>query len=255
MMERVEPLVNVLFIRGLTRESRHWRGLDKKFEQSHPGKIKVHSIDLPGVGVFNKETSPTNLDDYVFFLRKKMDLSRPFVCIGISMGGMIALRWAQLFPQEIKKIFVINSSAGNLSSSRERFSLNYGDIKKLIGVMLTDDYHLKEERILKLTTAQFRIDKTIIDEFADFQKTHPIGFRSSINQLWAAASFKIEAPLENTPVVVISGLADRLVHPSCSQKLSQVLNAKLITHPHAGHDLPLDDPDWLLEVFWSELRL
>jgi pimeloyl-ACP methyl ester carboxylesterase len=242
--------MNALFIRGLTRESRHWRGLEKKFQVKNP-EVLVHSIDLPGAGAFYQLTSPSNLDEYIFFLREKLIPVKkvgPTSLIGISMGGMIALRWAELFPAEVKKVFVINASASNLSSRAERFNLS--EIKKLLGILLSDDPHLKEERILKLTTEKFAISKEVLEEFATIQKSCPVSFRSSMNQLWAASTFKIDHPLE-IPVVVISALKDRLVSHKCSKILAETIGAVLVTHPDAGHDLPLDDPDWLL----SELRL
>ena len=39
---------------------------------------------------------------------------------------------------------------------------------------------------------------------------------------------------------------DRLVSPRCSQRLAAAWKVPLALHPSAGHDLPLDDPDWLL---------
>jgi pimeloyl-ACP methyl ester carboxylesterase len=239
--------MNALFIRGLTRESRHWHGLEKKFQLENP-QVLVHSIDLPGAGAFYQLTSPTNLDEYVFFLREKLKgvkNSGATSLIGISMGGMIALRWAQLFPAELNKIFVINTSAGNLSGLTERFNL--GEYKKLLGILLSVDPLLKEERILKLTTEKLAISKDILDQFSAIQTSCPVNFRSSFNQLWAASTFKIDHPL-NIPTVVISALKDRLTSYKCSKILADTIGAELITHPDAGHDLPLDDPDWLLSV-------
>lgn len=164
------------------------------------------------------------------------------------MGGMIALRWAELFPNEISKVFAINSSAANLSARKDRFNLS--EIKKIIGIFLSTDPYLKEERILKLTTSSLEISSELVNEFADIQKTHPVKMRSSLNQLWAASTFRIDHALD-IPVVIIASAKDRLVNPNCSQALAETLSATLIVHPSAGHDLPLDDPDWLL----SELRL
>lgn len=239
--------MNVLFIRGLTRESRHWGGFEQKFQKKYP-EAKVFSIDLPGAGTYFEQTSPSNLDDYVFFLREKLGPNIPVVCIGISMGGMIALRWAELFPDEINKVFAINSSAKNLSSASERFNLS--EYKKILGIFLSVDPRLKEERILALSTEMLKISDNLLDQFGSFQKTNPVSLRSSINQLWAASTFSIDHPLK-CEVVIISGARDRLVSKNCSKALSVALGARLIVHPEAGHDLPLDDPDWLL----SELRL
>jgi alpha-beta hydrolase superfamily lysophospholipase len=55
------------------------------------------------------------------------------------------------------------------------------------------------------------------------------------------------------PVLVLNGAADRLVDPRCSRALAARWGAELHVHPHAGHDLPLDEPEWLVDrlVEWS----
>jgi pimeloyl-ACP methyl ester carboxylesterase len=242
--------MNVLFLRGLTRETRHWRGLPEKYQAKYP-EHKVTSIDLPGAGEFYHMTSPANLDEYVEFLRaecKRRNLGGKLGLIGISMGGMIALRWGELYPDEVEKIYVINTSARNLSSAAERFNLK--ELKTLFKIFTTKDLYQKEEMTLKLTTEEFKITSDVVNDFVSIQKNSPVSKRSGINQLWAASRFKItSAP--SVPVIVVSGLKDRLVAASCSKKLAELIKAPLITHPTAGHDLPLDAPDWLL----SELRL
>jgi hypothetical protein len=37
-----------------------------------------------------------------------------------------------------------------------------------------------------------------------------------------------------------------LVSPECSKKLAKHWGLPVLWHDRAGHDLPLDDPDWLV---------
>ena len=41
-------------------------------------------------------------------------------------------------------------------------------------------------------------------------------------------------------------IADALVNPACSRQLAQRWGSHWQEHPNAGHDLPLDAPDWVL---------
>ena len=48
------------------------------------------------------------------------------------------------------------------------------------------------------------------------------------------------------PILLLASLGDRLVSPRCSERIARAWNAPLRMRPDAGHDLPLDDPDWVL---------
>ena len=243
-------MINVLFIRGLTREVGHWRGFEKKFQLKNPNTHTM-AIDLPGSGEFYQMTSPTHIDQYVYFMRTlylKNKKDGPVILIAISMGGMIALRWGEMFPEDIAKIYVINTSVSNFSGLTKRF--NIPRFIKILPKLFGKNIRKKEKAVLELTTNLFKITEVELDFFESILKKHPISLKSSIAQILAASQFKLTKPLI-APVVVISSLNDRLVSSECSKSLSENLNVPIVVHPTAGHDLPLDDPDWLL----SELRL
>jgi hypothetical protein len=46
---------------------------------------------------------------------------------------------------------------------------------------------------------------------------------------------------------VLAGAGDRLVDPTCSRRLAAAWACPLAVHPWAGHDLPLDDAQWVLD--------
>jgi pimeloyl-ACP methyl ester carboxylesterase len=242
--------MRALFLRGLTREIRHWDGLPEKF-QAQTG-IPVITLDLPGAGENAALTSPTNINHYVEFLRKHLPKGEPITLIGISMGGMIALRWAELYPGEVHKVFTINSSANNLSSANERF--NFGHWRVILKYLMSSDLENNEKLILKITTNLITDKKKeeLGKYFKQVQLAHPVARKSSINQLIAARSFQIFQKV-SVPTHVIYSLGDRLVDPSCSKKLADVLKAQTHIHPEAGHDIPLDAPEWLLSVLANNI--
>src|SRR5690554_4657129 len=65
-----------------------------------------------------------------------------------------------------------------------------------------------------------------------------------MRQLTAASTFKPTSPPPAMPTLILTSLADRLVDWRCSQALAQHWQCPLVCHENAGHDLPLDDPDW-----------
>jgi pimeloyl-ACP methyl ester carboxylesterase len=67
-----------------------------------------------------------------------------------------------------------------------------------------------------------------------------------MKQLFAASRFEAPPEPPKVPLLILNGMGDRFVSPACSLQLSQKWNLELRRHPLAGHDLPLDDPDWIL---------
>jgi len=242
--------MRALFLRGLTREIRHWDGLPEKFQAMT--SIPVITLDLPGAGVNFHLPSPKNINEYVEFLRQHMPPGGPIVLIGISMGGMIALRWAEMYPQEIQSVFMINSSASNLSKANERFNL--GHWPALLKILLSRDHQNSERLILDITVNKLSPERRLelSRYFEKIQLEYPVSKKSKLNQILAARVFNV-VNRPAVPVHIISSLGDRLVNPSCSKKLADVLKAQIHIHPDAGHDLPLDDPQWLLSVLANNI--
>ena len=57
-------------------------------------------------------------------------------------------------------------------------------------------------------------------------------------------------------LLVLASAADALVDPRCSQRVAQAWGCVLRTHPSAGHDLPLDDGEWVVREVsaWLTIR-
>ena len=49
------------------------------------------------------------------------------------------------------------------------------------------------------------------------------------------------------PYLVLASKADRFTNYKCSERLAEKYNATLRLHEKAGHDLPLDDPQWIID--------
>ena len=65
-------------------------------------------------------------------------------------------------------------------------------------------------------------------------------------QLLGAARFVPPPPdVIGAKLTFIGSRHDRLVSMRCTRDLAAFYSCAPIEHPWAGHDLPLDDPDWL----------
>jgi len=80
---------------------------------------------------------------------------------------------------------------------------------------------------------------------------YPEGTRSRDGQLGpflpAAARYRAPPPPPPVPTLLLASTHDRLVRCACSRALARAWRCALVEHPHAGHDLPLDDPQWVVQ--------
>jgi pimeloyl-ACP methyl ester carboxylesterase len=76
-----------------------------------------------------------------------------------------------------------------------------------------------------------------------------------LRQLIAALGASVSPQtLHKIPFLILGSEKDRLVDPQCSRDAAKALLAQLVMHPSAGHDLPLDDPDWVIEQIRNWLK-
>lgn len=68
----------------------------------------VHCVDLPGHGYSGPLRHGHSLDDLVHTLAARFDA--PFALCGWSLGGLVALRWAELYPHQIEKLVLVSST-------------------------------------------------------------------------------------------------------------------------------------------------
>jgi pimeloyl-ACP methyl ester carboxylesterase len=71
--------------------------------------------------------------------------------------------------------------------------------------------------------------------------------QNALRQIIAAAKYAPALDKPIPPVLLLNGLGDRLVSSACSESISKRWSLPLISHPWAGHDLCLDDAEWVLE--------
>jgi len=249
--------MNWLLLRGLARQQGHWADFPAALGRILP-EDKLHFLDLPGTGTENGRNSPASIPAIVSDLRSRwLELARaeseigPWSVIGISLGGMAALDWCSRHPGDFSRAVVINTSALNLGAPWERFAPSA--LLKLITRATSRDIVAREKAILQLTSGLRgpRLENTA-QKWAALDASRPISKQALLAQLWAASRF--EAPAEiGPPLLVASGGTDRLVSPRCSARLAALLGAPLLLNRAAGHDLPLDDPEWLADQIaaWS----
>lgn len=236
---------NWILVRGLSRQTKHWGVFPEKLAQETGNN--VITLELPGVGIKNDIPAKTSIRENVEHLRLELEELKEqhpgeWGIIAVSLGGMIAMEWCSVYPEDFKHMIVLNSSAGNLSSPFKR--LQPEAIKTIAGLFFKSDLEYRERKVLELTTNIADINDDLVKRWADINRERPITRESFLRQLFAAAKFRVPSNVGPKALVVISK-ADKLCNPSCPMKLADHLKASSTFHDTAGHDIALDAPDWL----------
>ncbi|MBY0446186.1 MAG: alpha/beta hydrolase [Burkholderiales bacterium] len=231
-----------VLLRGLMRESRHWGEFILKLQAQYPND-RIITIDWPGNGVLHQEKSLSHISEMVSHIRltlAEQQINGPFYVLAISLGAMVAVAWANAFPHEICACVLINTSLRHINPFYQR--LRPQNFTALIQLLFSDVAG-KEKIILELTSS--RQPQAALEQWIQFQKQFPISNSNVLRQLAAAIRYRAHKP--NVPLLLLSGAKDQLVSPACSQTLARQWQVPCWVHTQAGHDLPLDDGDWVLQ--------
>jgi pimeloyl-ACP methyl ester carboxylesterase len=174
-------------------------------------------------------------------------LAQPVGVFGLSMGGMIASEWFARYPQELSAAVLINTSLGRYSRFYQRLRPNI--FPSLLRSYFSGNVSIsqKEQTILDITRNQCPDLQAVLQEWIGYAQQYPVSGRSTLNQLFAAASYRGPVSSGIIPVLLLTSKQDRMVNPACSYAIANAWQCPIAQHPQAGHDLPLDDGLWVID--------
>jgi pimeloyl-ACP methyl ester carboxylesterase len=246
-----------VLLRGLTREAAHWGS----FPQSFRRRVRADAVlcpDLPGCGGRHRERSPGRVEEIAESVRANLSAGRhrpPFHVLALSLGAMTAVAWAKVHPQEISGLVLINTSMRPFNPAFMR--LRPRNLPALARLAIRPRDGPRSERLVfRMTSNRSVPPKGLIEDWAGISATRPVSRINAWRQLRAAALFRADSTPIVVPTLMLASAGDCLVDCRCSCVLAARWNARLVLHPWAGHDLPLDDPDWVGQkvVEWLRLR-
>lgn len=238
--------MNWLLLRGLSREQRHWGRFRDLMQAAFPNDT-VRGLDLPGTGTEHLRTSPADVraimeDARARWLAQLESTPGPSRLLAVSLGGMVAMQWVADHPEDFERVVLINTSAANLSVPWRRLRL--GVVPGILRALVSGDGPARQKRLLGVTARMVPDPDQVAEEFARIQADSPVTRTNVLRQLWAGTRFRAPKSLA-IPTLVIAAAKDPLCDPECPKRLAARFGAPLETHPDAGHDLSLDDPEWL----------
>jgi len=237
-----------IFLRGLTRESRHWGRFPETFRQALPD-AQVHTPDLPGNGTLYAQESPARVEEMVERCRAQLSgqgIAPPYHLLAMSLGAMVAVAWAARHPEEIRGCVLINTSLRPFSPFHRR--LKPGNYLRLLKLAWPGGSERdRESAILALTSRHAERPAEILENWIAYRRQYPVSARNALRQLRAAMRYRAPRAKPQAPILVLGSRHDALVDSSSSRQLATRWHTALAEHPTAGHDLPLDDGAWVAE--------
>ncbi len=237
---------DLFLIHGLGGNLHDWDACVPELSRHH----RVTRWDARGFGESDKPAGPYSPQLFARDLAELFSacgLLRVHV-VGISMGGVIAQRFALDFPTHVESLTLISTSSEVGPQAHEVW-------EKTAAII--------EERGFSTTTSAAR--RVFAPSFA---KAHPeavqaMALRTAKNdpRAYAAAARAIggynwteELRQVQTPTLIVQGLEDTLTPPGGAIKMSRVLpRARLLMVPDCGHVVPDEKPELLTRVLLAFL--
>lgn len=244
--------MHIVLLRGLAREAAHWLDFPQTLRHALGNEAQLHCLDFPGCGAYHQQAALGSIGAMTDDARAQLALrgiTQPVYVVGISMGGMIALDWAQRFPEQVAGIALINSSTGDQPL---HWRLRLRAWPAIISALLLP-MEWRERLVLGKVSNDRERFALHLQQWLQIQRERPVSRASILTMLGAAARFRPQ-PHCPTPGLVIASTADRFVDYRASQDVAQRFDWPLQLHSSAGHDLPLDDPAWLSEQLGSWIK-
>ncbi|ADE11404.1 alpha/beta fold hydrolase [Sideroxydans lithotrophicus] len=239
-----------VLLRGLMRETRHWGEFPMLFQDA-VGARNIVTLDFPGNGSLHAHTSLNSVAEMAHHCRaqlKQLGYAPPYRVLALSLGAMVAVEWCRLYPDELERLVLINTSLAPNNPFYHR--LRPANYPALSSYLMLGSAARRERLILRLTSTQNRSAQQrteLLEQWTGYARECPVTRANILRQLRAAASYRAAPAAPAAPVLLLAAQRDRLVNVKCSLTLAKQWDCTVKLHPTAGHDIPLDDGYWVAQ--------
>ncbi len=216
--------------------------------------FRVHCVDLPGHGM-SAPQGDFSLEALVTILSAEFD--EPLNVCGWSLGGQVALRWAQHAPQQVRRLVLVASTPCFAERDDWKFGMAASSLQQF-AAELERDHAATLRRFLAL---QLRGSANECGLLADLRSRLFSRGEPDINALRGGleilrdADLRAELPTIRQPVLLIAGERDKLTPPEASFYMAQTLHdARVVEIPGAAHAPFLSHPEIFVELITDFLH-
>ena len=233
----------LLLIHGWGMHGGIWSSVVPQLAQ----RFRVHCVDLPGHGA-SAPLVNYDFDGLVQALSGQFD--EPLAVCGWSLGGQVALRWAQLVPEQVRRLVLVSSTPCFVEREDWLFGMAQGALQKF-AAELERDYAATLRRFLALQVRGSENERELLLTLREclFKHGEPemVALRGGL-EILRDADLRGELPFIRQPALVIAGKRDKLTPPEAASYLAQALpDARLEEIAGAAHTPFLSHPQVFLQ--------
>lgn len=225
-------------------------------------KFCVHCVDLPGHGYSSRsedrgarigDQGPSFiLDAIVDELSAQFD--EPLHVCGWSLGGQVALRWAQLYPGQVKKLVLVASTPCFVQHADWSCAMPANVLQAFSEAMM-HDYRTTLKRFLALQLRGSENERALLQALREclFNRGEPdiAALRGGL-EILRDTDMRMQLAQIEQPALVIAGARDTLTPPDASAYMAQALpHACLENIAGAAHAPFLSHPEIFVEQIMS----
>jgi|LNFM01.1.fsa_nt_gb 3-oxoadipate enol-lactonase len=231
----------LVMIRGLARSARFWLDFVPRMRRT----FTVLVLDNRGVGRSDKPALPfttRQMADDVAAVMDHAGVDRAHI-FGMSLGGMIAMRFALRHPSRTDRLVLGCTTMGGRAAQRIPLS-SVATLLRAGRLSFPDALEYTAPIVVSPSFLRERDD--IIPAWRAIATSEPVPLRGSALQLLAAAEHDVsrEVAAIRAPTLVLTGDADRLIPAENSRRLASAIpGSTLEMLPGAGHDFTTEQPE------------
>jgi pimeloyl-[acyl-carrier protein] methyl ester esterase len=200
--------------------------------------FRVHAVDLPGHG-HSRAVAPYTLDAVVSAVAEAVVPAHDaLTVVGWSLGGTVALRWAQVAPGRVARLVLVAATPCFVARAGWPQAMA-ADTLARFGDELAVSYRLTLQRFLSLQIgrdAEGRATLAMLRRHLFARGDPAPSVLAAALALLGEIDLRAEIPAITQPALVIAGGRDTLVPPAAGAWLAAALpNARLAPIEGAGH--------------------
>jgi 3-oxoadipate enol-lactonase len=226
-----------------------WRGQVPALERGY----RVINIDLRGhghSGPANRRYSLYDLVSDVIAVLDQLGVERAIWC-GLSVGGMIALRAALVYPKRVSSLVLVDTDAGAEASWRKLKYRAMGAGSRLLGVrpLATP---ITRQMFGRSTRAS---NPALIREWKrGLDNLHIPSVLRMLDAIVERDSLLSRLSKIRVPTLILVGEEDRVLPPAMSRRMQErIAQARLQLIAQAGHLCALEQPETVTQAIMTFL--